>query len=278
MALAPRSRTPRTRAAAVKETPVQETAATEPQKKKMSISRSTLVLGVLLVVAIGAAGYFYYQSKHAAQIADSKEIEDLTKTIGQFLELPTDETPTLATVTDREKLADQTFFLKAENGDKVLIYSQSGKAILYRPGTKKIVDMTSVNVNQPTPEAQTEAPKPEAGTPTPQAEAPQVATVALYNGGTKVGVTDVAEKQITAGLPGATVTLKEKAVKNDYVGTTVVDVSGKNGEKASSLASLLGGSVGSLPQDEVTPQADIVVIIGNTEAPKPTPVVEEKKN
>jgi hypothetical protein len=275
MALAPRPRT--TRTTSVKEVPTQGELVSEAPKKRMTPSRSTLVLGTLLVVAISAAGYFYYQSKHAAQIADSKEIEDLTKTIGQFLELPTDETPTLATVTDREKLADQTFFLKAENGDKVLIYSQSGKAILYRPSTKKIVDMTSVNVNQPSKAAPQENQEKQA-VETPQAEAPQVATVAIYNGGAKVGVTDVAEKQITAGLPGTAVTLKEKAIKNDYVGTTVVDVSGKNGEKASSLASLLGGTVGSLPQGEVTPQADIVVIIGNTEAPKPTPVVEDKKN
>lgn len=279
MAQTTRTRTPRARATA-KEAVIEEAPlVTHREKRKISIHPSTLVLLMLLVIAVGAAGYFYYQSKHAAQIADSKEIEDLTKTIGQFVELPADETPTLATVTDREKLADQTFFLKAENGDKVLIYSNSGKAILYRPSTKKIVDMTSVNINQPTPNAE---PAPQNTPESTPAEAGEVSTeakvtVALYNGGTKVGVTDAAEKQINAGLPEAQVTLKEKAIKSDYVGTVVVDISGSNQDKASALATLLGAKVGSLPAGEATPQADIAVIIGNSEAPAPTPE-EKKKN
>ena len=275
-----RTRAPRARASAKEVVAEEAPLVTHREKKRISMHPSTLVLLMLLIVAIGAAGYFYYQSKYAAQIADSKEIEELTKTIGQFVELPVDETPTLATVTDREKLADQTFFIKAENGDKVLIYSNSGKAILYRPSTKKIVDMTSVNINQPAantesaPQAQTEETLPSEST---EAPIEKKITVALYNGGIKVGVTDAAEKQINAGLPEMQVALKEKAVKSDYVGTVVVDVSGSNPDKATALASLLGAKVGSLPSGEVTPQADIAVIIGNTEALAPTPAPEEKK-
>ena len=284
MAPIPRTRTSRSRTTAVKEPLIEEQAVIEtPKKKKVAVNLSTFVLGVLLLVVTGVAGYFYYQSRHAAQIADSKEIEELTQTIGKFMELPEGETPTLATVTDKEKLADQTFFLKAENGDKVLIYSQSGKAILYRPSTGKIVDVTSVNVNQPTPETQPQPAEDVSQTSEPEAEdsATQTTTVALYNGGTKVGVTDIAEKQITAGLPGIQVITKEKASKSDYQGVTVVDVSGKAGEKASALADLLGGSIGSLPQGEIAPQTDILVIIGNSEASTPAPAdvpAEKKKN
>lgn len=273
------SRTTRARAVS-KEPVIKEEVVTRPKKSlSLSIQPVTLVLGLLLLLAIGAAGYFYYQSKNAAQIADSKEIEELTKTIGQFVELPADEAPTLATVTDKEKLADQTFFIKAENGDKVLIYSNSGKAILYRPSTKKIVDMTSVNINQPAPNAESAPQNPDepASTETAAASANEKVTVALYNGSVKVGVTDAAEKQINAGLPEMQVALKEKAVKSDYVGTVVVDVSGSNPDKANALASLLGAKVGSLPTGEVAPQSDIAVIIGNTEAPVPTPAPEEEK-
>lgn len=201
MPQAPKLRTTRTRTVATKEpiTVAEEPVVSHVRKRKISISPSTLILMGLLIVAVGVAGYFYYQSKHAAQIADSKEIEDLTKTIGQFLELPEGETPTLATVTDREKLADQTFFLKAENSHKVLIYSQSGKAILYRPSTKKIVDMTSVNVNQPAPEV---APAQAEATPEQTSQAaPAIVRVALLNGSKTIGVTNAVESQMKSIIP-----------------------------------------------------------------------------
>jgi hypothetical protein len=55
-----------------------------------------------------------------------------------------DEQPTLASVTDKSKLSDQPFFQKAENGDKILIFVQSRKAILYRPSIKKIIDVAPI--------------------------------------------------------------------------------------------------------------------------------------
>jgi len=279
MAPTTRPRTSRTRTP-VKESVIEEAQPASPrEKRKMSLHPSTIVLLMLLVIATGVAGYFYYQSKHAAQIADSKEIEELTKTIGQFVELPADETPTLATVTDREKLADQTFFLKAENGDKVLIYSNSGKAILYRPSTKKIVDMTSVNVNQPTQEATPQS-QAEATPPAQPAEeaAPAVVRVALLNGSQTVGITNVVENQLKGIMANAAVVSKDNAKKNDYVKTIVVDITGKNGESAAKIAQSFQGEVGSLPAGEVAPSdADVLVIIASNEPPTPAPAPEEKK-
>ncbi len=184
-----------------------------------------------------------------------------------------EENPTIATVTDKEKLSGQAFFQKAENGDKVIIYRQSGKAILYRPGIKKIVDV--VTLNQAT-EVATAAPKAEEAQPA-TSETSEAPRVALYNGSTKIGVTEAAEKKINEKLPSIQVVVKEKAVKSDYVGTVVVDIGGKSQAQASELATVLGATIGSLPTGEVTPEADIVVIIGNTEASVPTPAPEEKK-
>src|SRR5690349_16403074 len=61
------------------------------------------------------------------------------------------ELPSIATVTDKEKLVDQPYFQKAENGDKVIIYPQSKRAYLFRPREQKIIDMTVIateNINQ----------------------------------------------------------------------------------------------------------------------------------
>ena len=53
--------------------------------------------------------------------------------VAKLITLPTDEDPTIATVTDLSKLQSQPFFVHAQLGDKVLIYSKAKKAIIYRP-------------------------------------------------------------------------------------------------------------------------------------------------
>ncbi len=243
----------------------QHTLREETLSSPRKISWSVITLSLMLIAALGVAGYFYYQLKWSQKVETGEEIKDITTTIGQFIELPSDETPTLATVTDREKLADQTFFLKAENGDKVLIYSNSGKAILYRPNTKKVIDMTTVNV------AKTEALAPNTPSPeVPQETVPekQATTAVIYNGSTKVGATLAIEEQIGKAFEGLTVVEKESAQKKDYQGIIVVDIKGEYKADAEKLASLLGATVANLPEGETAPEADLLVIVGNTTAPE----------
>jgi hypothetical protein len=224
-----------------------------------------VILAAALFSAVAVAGYFYYQYKHIPQTTTQDDVAKAVAEVGALLELPQEETPTLATVTDKEKLAEQPFFQKAENGDKVLIYSASGRAILYRPSTKKIVDMTTVNVNQPTADNQqlpaTE--KPAETQPSQVAETPVAAKVALYNGSVKVGVTNILEDEIKAAFPDVTIVAKEKAAKNDYQGNLVIDLSGTHTELAQKLAENIGGTVGALPANETKPAADILVVVGN---------------
>ncbi len=249
--------------------PVEEVAekVSAPASQK-SLWPVVLVLGMLLCIALAIAGYFYYQYRHSAQVADAKEIADLSQEIGQFMILPEGETPTLATVTDREKLAEQPFFQKAENGDKVLIYSQNGRAILYRPSQKKIVDVTSVNVNTPAPVVpESLAPASPAPAPAPEIVAqeavPSITRVALYNGSKTVGITNTKEKQLTSAFPNIAVVTKDTAQKSDYTQTIVVDVTGKSVELAAKMAENLGGIVAGLPNGETAPSdADLLVIVG----------------
>ena len=111
-------------------------------KNIVKISAKILIV-IIILGSLGAAGYFYKQYK---EIKDNPnkisidEIKSLTTVISKFMDLPADETPTLATVTDKEKLKDQDFFKKSENGDKILIYANAKKAILYRPSTQKVIE------------------------------------------------------------------------------------------------------------------------------------------
>jgi hypothetical protein len=70
---------------------------------------------------------------------------DLATLIGNIIELPSGETPTVAIISDVSKLRDRPLFAKAENGDRLLVYTKNGKAFLYRPGSNKLVDVFSWN-------------------------------------------------------------------------------------------------------------------------------------
>lgn len=79
--------------------------------------------------------------------SSANDIKELTAEISKVYELPTGETPTLATVSDASKVKNQAFFKNAQNGDKVLLYSKAGQAVLYRPSIKKIIAIAPVDLN-----------------------------------------------------------------------------------------------------------------------------------
>ncbi len=97
-------------------------------------------LVALLCIAAGSSVYFWNQSRTAAhQPAQESEAQTLVAAVSKLVVLPSDETPTIATVKDKESLKSQPFFIEAEVGDKVLIYQKAGKAILYRPSTNRVI-------------------------------------------------------------------------------------------------------------------------------------------
>lgn len=111
-----------------------------------------IVLGAL-ALALVILGILFWRSQHQVnELRDSldskvnatkiaEENKALLDRVGAVIILPDDETPTIATVSDLDKLKGQPFFAKAELGDKVLIYAKAKKAILYRPSTNKIVEL-----------------------------------------------------------------------------------------------------------------------------------------
>lgn len=80
--------------------------------------------------------------------------------VGALYELPKDETPTIATVQDVEKLKDQPFFDGAQNGDQLIVFDESATAILYRPSEKRLVKVGPINIED-SPDATVPAPEDE---------------------------------------------------------------------------------------------------------------------
>lgn len=123
-----------------------------------------IIIGVAIVIGIlivGGGGYFYYQSQKGESGAQNapqgspEEARKLVEEVGKLMELPPGEVPTVATVTDVTKLQDQPFFARAKNGDKVLIYQNSQRAILYDSQAKKIINVAPINVGTPSAQVAT---------------------------------------------------------------------------------------------------------------------------
>lgn len=200
-----------------------------------------IIAGILVVLLAGAAIYFFikYQAikKNPNQIAQA-EVNRIVKLVGQLIALPNDESPTLATIKDKDQLKDQPFFANAQNGDVILIYTKAKKAIVYREKGNKIINVGPISIDQKN------------GTP-----------VAIVNAG---GDTDATIKKLNDKFNGSvTVTGTTDAKnKNSVKGITVVDVAGNNGDLTKQIATEIGGTVGSLPSGETTPSgANILIFV-----------------
>jgi len=220
-------------------------------------SKSLLIIilfGILVVVALGSAVYFYLQYQKTQDLLKNpssnaqQEVNSLVSEVGSLIELPQGEQPQVATVSDINKLKEQQFFSRAKNGDKVLIYTKAQKAILYDPIAKKVVEVGPINLTSASPTV---------------APTPANLKIALYNGTTTVGLTTKIEQKLATSMPTVTVVVKENASKSTYDKTIVVDVTGKQSAAAHQIASLLGGEVGPLPTGEEKPASgEIIVILG----------------
>lgn len=116
---------------------------------------ATILVLLLIGGSLGTAYYFYSKYQDAqSKIANPEliaqdEVKVLTDKLGKLIELPTDENPSVATVLEKDKLKDQPFFTKAENGDKVVIYTKAMKAILFRESANKIIEVAPISLSQP---------------------------------------------------------------------------------------------------------------------------------
>lgn len=142
--------------------PAAQTSAPRPasRKKKSASKKAAVWMLVILIIAALAGGGVYLYGRYQnvkkendrltsnPQEAVKKEQENIIKAVGALTDLPAGETPTVATVSDASKLKSQTFFANAENGDKVLIYTNAKKAYLYRPSTNKVINIAPVNIGE----------------------------------------------------------------------------------------------------------------------------------
>lgn len=131
------------------------------KKKSMSTSmrnNRALIAFLLFMMVAGFAGtaYFYMQTQDlknnpkTSQQAQDNQAANLKAKVAKLISVPADETPVIATVTDKDKLKDQPFFADAQNGDYILMFPQAKKAYIYREKENKLINVGPIAISSDT--------------------------------------------------------------------------------------------------------------------------------
>lgn len=117
-------------------------------KKRILIGAAVVVF----VAAIAAAVFFFIQYnaiKSNPDAVNQQKTDTVVDKVGKIYALP-GEKPTVADITDKDKLKDQAFFKDAENGDYLLIFSEKKLAIIYRESTNKLINVGPISLDTKT--------------------------------------------------------------------------------------------------------------------------------
>jgi len=231
----------------------------KPQDKKRSITKIILTtIFILIIIGLSASSFFFYTKFRQEQNKNPQnEISNITSAISKHMVLP-NEVPTIATVTNKDELQKNALFNNAEVGDKVLIFVQSKKAIVYRPSTKKIIETLPIQTTD------NKVPQADLSTTTePEVEEEKILSIALYNGSSTVGLTTNAEDFLKENFTYLNVSQKDNASEN-YEQSVVVDISGDNDSLVQKLAKEFSAKILELPEEETPPdpKTDLLIIIG----------------
>ena len=238
---------------------------------------------ILFTAVIGSVFSIKYYSKYKqaekrlreASVVAQEDVKILLDKVGKLVKLPEGEIPTIATVSDLEKLKDQAFFAKAKIGYRVLLYSQAKKAILYDPVDNKVVEMGPLIIPTSNPAlantnvagitaAPSATPVPSTVTPSsaPTISASDPIKVALYNGTDITGLTNSYAVLFKEKVPSFEINEKANA-SGQFAKTIIMDLSGKFTSRISEIAKSIGAEISAMPNGEKLPKdADFLIIIG----------------
>lgn len=125
-------------------------------KKAQTTPYRVYLMALLGLAVLGGAGYFgwmkynqMYNSPEAvtaAQVAEAEaEKKVILEDISKLMLLPEGD-PVLFKVSNKDQMrAQQAFFKDTENDDVLLVFQQAGKAIIFRPSSKTIINVGPVN-------------------------------------------------------------------------------------------------------------------------------------
>lgn len=239
----------------------------------------------VLFVALAVGGSFLlwqnYQLKARAgdietnnqqQELNEQEIKNLLNKVSEHILLPEGEEPTIATIVDAEKLSqEQAFYSGVQDGDKVLIYMNAQKAIIYREGDDKLINVGPIYTNQ-NANAEGEVVEDAEGEITEEMEeesdevieqSEEPLTIEIRNGSRTAGVAGTMRSKLSEYEEFEVIDIGDAKVKN-YEDLYIIDLSEGNKEAQLSLISTELGAdpIKEIPAGEEESEAEILIIIG----------------
>ena len=210
-------------------------------RTKGHTTRNIATVGITVCLTVGAIilGQSVLPEKTKSQV----DIANVKAAVSKLMILPSNEEPTLASVQDKSKLADEFLRSKTENGDKVLVYTDSHLVIVYRPSIQKIAAVGVANVDPAYPESK--------GT-----------TIIVKDGSNNPAKTKQILDTIRSEYPDSKVTDGGKTNKQDFQDTIVIDNSNNKDYLVEALTVKLPGKRGIVPLSEPRTDSDIEVIVG----------------
>ncbi|MBP7806996.1 hypothetical protein KA047_00680 [Candidatus Saccharibacteria bacterium] len=130
---------------------------TKNLKSRLTKKNLKLALAAFAVIAVGVLIWQYLDARAELDRyndpvkAIEAESKDLVGQVGKIMVLPGGEQPVPAEVSDEKRFADNPAFDGVKNGDKLLIYQEQRKVIIYRPSTNQIVNVIAVATDQEVP-------------------------------------------------------------------------------------------------------------------------------
>jgi len=215
---------------------------------------SILVLGSGLFVMYSRYQYLATQVITTSSLSD-KEADVLLTKVNSLISLPQGEKPTIATISDTQKLHDQPFFTQAKLGDKVIIYNTAKKVILYRPSSNKIINIAPLGVGN------TQV----AGASTQNTVQQSPIKIAVYNG-TSVPKLAAKVSQRLQETIGRDVIKQDNASSQDYKNTIIISVTKIDQKLVKQIADTLSAKIVDLPATETAPEGVDVLVIAGTDA------------
>lgn len=223
-------------------------------KSPVKFSKAILLTIIILLLIIAAAALFYFNNQKGFKLpiftsasTTAKEGKEIVNQVSKLVLLPEGENPQIETATESQNLKNQSFFTQSQVNDIVLTYQKAKKAILYRPGINRIIDIATI----------TDSVKEENGST--EEEKTQDIKFVILNGTSVAGLAKKYQEEVQSKIADSQIVSISDAKNKGVEKTFIVAINNTNTDD---IALKLGIESGPLPKDEATPDTDYIIILG----------------